>query len=217
MSEGASLEPGQLLVGRRLLDGRDCSNPELSEEKQADYDGRGPRALSGIATEVEGAELVDRGQCQKKRHRADVAHQFLLALLKHEDWRDRSECRDHQEDSADQRQCGFIAVSGVPEAFELLNFLLQCGCDRVTPLVVSPEEIITRFTAGELTREQVVDELVRWPYAKSSELDGPLDDIMVTAPGSFDVVVQAMYRGALPIDVYDEILRRSQTPLDAAN
>lgn len=80
-----------------------------------------------------------------------------------------------------------------------------------------PEEIIARFAAGELSREQVVDELLRWPYAKSSELDGPLDDIMVTAPGSFDVVVQAMYRGVLPIDVYDEILRRSQTPLDAAS
>lgn len=80
-----------------------------------------------------------------------------------------------------------------------------------------PEEIITRFAAGDITREQVIDELVRWPYAKSSELDGPLDDIMVTAPGSFDVVVQAMYRGTLPIDVYDEILRHSQPPLDAAS
>ena len=80
-----------------------------------------------------------------------------------------------------------------------------------------PEEIITRFTAGELTREQVIDELVRWPYAKSSELDGPLDDIFVTAPGSFDMVVRAARRGVLPMDVYDEILRRSQAPLDAAS
>lgn len=71
-----------------------------------------------------------------------------------------------------------------------------------------PEEIIQRFSAGEISREQVVDELARWPYAPSDELDGPLDDIIGDVPGSFAVVVRAARTGLLPGDVYDEILDR---------
>lgn len=71
-----------------------------------------------------------------------------------------------------------------------------------------PEAIINLFAAGEISREQVVDELARWPYAPSDELDGPLDDILVEVPGSFDVVVRAARTGLLPGDVYDEILDR---------
>jgi len=73
-----------------------------------------------------------------------------------------------------------------------------------------PTEIINRFATGQITREQVIDELVRWTYEPSDQLDGPLDDILVSVPGSFDDVVRAVYRGLLPGDVYDEILHRAQ-------
>jgi DNA-binding transcriptional regulator YdaS (Cro superfamily) len=72
----------------------------------------------------------------------------------------------------------------------------------------SPAEIIARFTAGEITREQIIDELLRWPYKASDELEGPWDDLLVTVPGSFDDVEDAVHQGLLPGDVYDEILRR---------
>lgn len=71
-----------------------------------------------------------------------------------------------------------------------------------------PAEIIARFAAGDITRDQVVDELVRWPYLPSDELDGPLDDLLFYVPGSFDDVECAMSAGVLPGDVYTEILDR---------
>jgi len=63
-------------------------------------------------------------------------------------------------------------------------------------------------TTGEITREQIIDELLRWPYKKSDELEGPWDDLLVTVPGSFDDVEDAVHQGLLPGDIYDEILRR---------
>lgn len=71
-----------------------------------------------------------------------------------------------------------------------------------------PQEVIARFAAGDLSREQVVDELVRWPYAPSDELDGPMDDVLVNVRGSFDDVEDAAVSGVLPADVYGEILAR---------
>lgn len=80
-----------------------------------------------------------------------------------------------------------------------------------------PEEIIQRFTAGYLTREQVIDELARWPYAPDIPLDGPLDDLLIDTPGSFDVVADALSSGQLPGDVYDAILDRLETRIDPAS
>lgn len=80
-----------------------------------------------------------------------------------------------------------------------------------------PEEIIQRFAAGEISREQVVDELARWDYPPGDELDGPLDDIIGEVPGSFDVVVRAARTGVLPGDVYDAILDRYNDEIDSAS
>lgn len=71
-----------------------------------------------------------------------------------------------------------------------------------------PSEIIARFAAGDITREQVVDELSRWPYKPTDKLDGPLDDILGYVPGSLDDLARAMSAGILPADVYVEILDR---------
>lgn len=80
-----------------------------------------------------------------------------------------------------------------------------------------PQEIIARFAAGELTREHVVDELVGWPYAPSDEFEGRMDDLLVTVRGSFDDVEDAAVSGALPADVYGEILARLAERNDTAN
>ncbi|WP_230402285.1 helix-turn-helix domain-containing protein [Sanguibacter suaedae] len=75
-----------------------------------------------------------------------------------------------------------------------------------------PQEIIMRFAAGDLSREQVVDELSRWPYLPSDGLEGPMDDLLVTVRGSFDDVEDAVVSGALPRHVYDEVLTRVTRP-----
>jgi len=71
-----------------------------------------------------------------------------------------------------------------------------------------PSEIIARFAAGDMTREQVVDELARWPYKPTDKLDGSLDDVGGYVPGSLDDLARAMSAGILPADVYVEILDR---------
>ena len=46
---------------------------------------------------------------------------------------------------------------------------------------------------------------LRWPYSPSDELDGPMDDLLVTVRGSFDDVEDAAVSGVLPAEVYGEI------------
>lgn len=60
-----------------------------------------------------------------------------------------------------------------------------------------PSEIIARFAAGDMTREQVVDELSRWPCRPTGKPDGALDDL-----------AQAMSVGVLLTGVYVEIFDR---------
>jgi transcriptional regulator with XRE-family HTH domain len=68
----------------------------------------------------------------------------------------------------------------------------------------SPYEIAERYAAGELTREQVVDELARWPYTPADPGDGV--DWMTYDPGTFDDVVRARRDGLLDTETYDAVL-----------
>lgn len=70
-----------------------------------------------------------------------------------------------------------------------------------------PYEIAQRYAAGELTREQVVDELVRWQYEPMPRTDG-WDDLLVIEPGTFEDVAQARRHGLIEDSVYDEVWQR---------
>ncbi|UNX53942.1 hypothetical protein MF406_13335 [Georgenia sp. TF02-10] len=70
----------------------------------------------------------------------------------------------------------------------------------------SPYEIAERFAVRELTREQVVDELTRWPYDPSPTSDG-YDALIVNQSGthSWGEVERAADDGLIDEDIYDEI------------
>ncbi|QHC71663.1 hypothetical protein [Rathayibacter sp. VKM Ac-2801] len=70
----------------------------------------------------------------------------------------------------------------------------------------TPYEIAQRFAAGELTREQAVDELGRWRYRPGSPSDG--FDWTTLDPGGFEEVRRALSDGLLDDAMYDEILDR---------
>ena len=72
----------------------------------------------------------------------------------------------------------------------------------------SPYEIAERFAVGELTREQVVDELSRWPYDSSATSDG-YDALIVDQPGThtWAEVERAVDDGLIDDDIYDEVGR----------
>lgn len=79
----------------------------------------------------------------------------------------------------------------------------------------NPIEIAQRFAAGLIEREQLVDELVRFPYADRVSSDGY--DWLVEQPSStWSEVSRAVRMGLLEDDVYDEIFaRRHGTPAAA--
>lgn len=70
----------------------------------------------------------------------------------------------------------------------------------------SPYEIAERYAAGEINREQVVDELARWPYTPPDRGDGV--DWLSYNPGTFEDVVRARRDGLLDTATYDAVLDR---------
>lgn len=64
-----------------------------------------------------------------------------------------------------------------------------------------PYEIAERFSIGELTLFQLVDELLRWDYSPTQRTDG-YGDLVFSVPGSWDDVVRAQGQGLLPMGVY---------------
>ncbi|PPH42791.1 hypothetical protein C5D09_15430 [Rathayibacter sp. AY1C9] len=70
----------------------------------------------------------------------------------------------------------------------------------------TPYGIAQRFAAGELTREQAVDELGRRRYRPGSPSDG--FDWTTLDPGEFEEVRRALSDGLLDAAMYDEILDR---------
>lgn len=70
-----------------------------------------------------------------------------------------------------------------------------------------PYEVCQRYSVGELTREQLVDELTRWDYVTPANREHDyFDDLRFTTPGSFDDVGQAFDDGLIDTEVYDTVL-----------
>lgn len=71
----------------------------------------------------------------------------------------------------------------------------------------SPYEICQQYAAGALTRGEVRDELVRWPYgAQGSTAGDGVDDLIVDEPGSWTDVEIALGHGLIDASLYDEVL-----------
>lgn len=73
----------------------------------------------------------------------------------------------------------------------------------------TPYEIAQRFAIGEITREQLIDQLARWEYAPQSRTDG-YDSLLVDPPGTFEEVVKAANDGLIDGVTYDAILDRAE-------
>ena len=67
-------------------------------------------------------------------------------------------------------------------------------------------EIAQRYDAGELTREQTIDELGRWSYRPGSLSDG--FDWTTADAGEFEDVERAFSEHLIDAEMYDEILTR---------
>lgn len=70
-----------------------------------------------------------------------------------------------------------------------------------------PLEVIYMHLVGEIDREQLIDELVAWPYEPYPEM-GPYDEYEPDAPGSYQEVTYAESSKLLSASELSEIGRR---------
>ncbi|WP_218682741.1 hypothetical protein [Microbacterium sp. BF1] len=71
----------------------------------------------------------------------------------------------------------------------------------------TPYEICQRYAAGYISRPQLVDELTRFPYVKGGQTDG-YDSLIVDPAGTWSEVDDAVRRGLIEDDVYEEVFNR---------
>lgn len=71
----------------------------------------------------------------------------------------------------------------------------------------TPYEICQRYAAGVIDRMQLIDELTRFPYVKDGETDG-YDSLIVDEPGTWSEVGDAVRRGLIEEDIYEEVFTR---------
>lgn len=84
------------------------------------------------------------------------------------------------------------------------------GLDAVEPpregfSGATPLEVCQRYAAGFIDRDQLIDELTRWPYAKRGKTDG-FDGLAVDPPGTWGDVTKALRDGLIDAETYDQVL-----------
>jgi len=69
----------------------------------------------------------------------------------------------------------------------------------------SLREIFLRYSADEMPKEQLIDELSRWEYDELSTADS-LDGLLADLPNTFHEVEDALINGIIEADVYNTVL-----------
>ncbi|WP_157550715.1 hypothetical protein [Microbacterium sp. Root553] len=80
----------------------------------------------------------------------------------------------------------------------------------------TPYEICERFAAGLIEESQVIDELVRYPYAPGGTTDG-YDSLIVDPPGTWSEVSTAARHGLIGDNVYEAVFNRRHPSSDSEN
>lgn len=94
--------------------------------------------------------------------------------------------------------------------------LLRQTKENPTMLEPTPAEIIDRRTAGQITTEQMMDQLLTWNYTFGRV--PKVDDVTMDAyyPGSWDDIERAYYRGLLTEDEVSQLMERNKDALERA-
>jgi len=67
--------------------------------------------------------------------------------------------------------------------------------------------VCQRYAVGEITRDQLVDELTRWEYVIPPKVEYDyFDDLREEPPGSFNDVLLARNAGLIDDDIYGRLL-----------
>lgn len=76
---------------------------------------------------------------------------------------------------------------------------------RDTAEATGPYGICQRYAAGTIDRDQLIDELTRWPYVQRGKTDG-FDGLLVDPPGTWAEVTDALHHGLIDTETYDQVL-----------
>ncbi|MGP5079154.1 hypothetical protein ACTXKZ_13970 [Brachybacterium alimentarium] len=119
----------------------------------------------------------------------------------------RREVKQFRRDGFSERKIAALVEVSQPTIHKMLEVAERDpdpleGFKGATPL-----EICQRYDAGEFGREELVDQLTRFPYAKGGTTDG-YDSLIVDQPGTWSEVSQAIGRGLIDEDVYEDVFNR---------
>lgn len=70
-----------------------------------------------------------------------------------------------------------------------------------------PYEMCKRYAAGKLTRDELVDALTDFQYARVTHTESILDDAIIPEGAFFDVE-QALSSGLIDDNLFDEVVER---------
>lgn len=70
----------------------------------------------------------------------------------------------------------------------------------------SPWEVCQRYAAGEIDRDELLRELLAWPYAEGDSHPSPADDVVVFPAGSREEIVAAFRSGLIDAEIYDAVM-----------
>lgn len=73
----------------------------------------------------------------------------------------------------------------------------------------TPYEIAQRYAAGDITRDQLLDELTRYPYLPTPHTDG-YDSLLMYEPGMFNDVTRAARDGLIDYEIHDHLAEHAQ-------
>lgn len=119
----------------------------------------------------------------------------------------RREVKQFRRDGLSERKIAALVEASQPTIHKMLEVADRDpdpleGFKGATPL-----EICQRYDAEEFGREELIDQLVRFPYAKGGKTDG-YDSLIVDPPGTWSEVSQAVDRGLIDEDVYEDVFNR---------
>lgn len=119
----------------------------------------------------------------------------------------RREVKQFRRDGLSERKIAALVEVSQPT----IHKMLEVADKDPDPLEdfkgATPLEICQRYDAGEFGRDELVDQLVRFPYAKVGKTDG-YDSLIVDPPGTWSEVSQAVDRGFIDVDVYEDVFHR---------
>lgn len=71
----------------------------------------------------------------------------------------------------------------------------------------TPIQICKQYAVGSISKEKLIEKLVRYPYAKGDKTDG-YDDLLVDPPGTWSEVSEAHHKGLINDEIYEEVFNQ---------